>query len=75
MKTNLSVYYGPERVVVSVDGKPRDAHPTLAQALNQVDDLRESLVKAEPNMDVTVTVDAQIWDELMLGFLAHRKNQ
>lgn len=75
MKTNISVHYGPARTVVSIDGVTHEAHKTLAQALNQVDDLRESLVADEPNMDVTVTVDAQIWDELMLAFLAHNKNQ
>jgi len=75
MKTNLSVHYGPERVVVSVDGIPNKVYTTLAQALNRVDDLRESLVADEPNMDVTVTVSAEIWDELMLAFLAHNKNQ
>lgn len=75
MKTNLSVHYSEKRVVVSVDGVAYEVHKTLAQAMNQADDLRESLVDDEPNMDVTVTVDAEVWDELMLGFLAHNKNQ
>ncbi len=72
MKINLSAHYSQHKVVTKRNDEKPVVFDTLAQALNDIDVMRE---EADEVDYVSVTVDAQIWDELMLGFLAHSKNQ
>ncbi len=72
MKVNLSVHYSQKRVVTQRDNETPQVFNTIAQALNNIDDMREF---ADPVSDVTVTMSAEVWDLVFLSFLAHNKDQ
>lgn len=72
MKVNLSVHYSQKRVVTKRNDEAPQAFNTVAQALNNIDDMREN---AEVMEDATITMSPEIWDLMFLSFLAHNKNQ